>query len=625
MRKIGLLKIFALLVGLWAGMAVFPGTTLAVTGNIHSTYKWAWSETTGWINFAPSGGGVTVYSDHLIGSAWGENIGWIRLGVDARTSGTYANDSAADWGVNRNGNHLSGYAWSETTGWINFNPDHAPAAGTVTIDATGHFHGFAWGENIGWISFNGDNFEPPLPYQVATVKLINLAILGPAQLAPATAANYQAFATFDDGSSALVAPDAWIVNACSTVPCPAVVDSNGLLTVTGAAGDSFTLQGDFTFGGGTESGTLPITIVITAGAGHFGSIRTSPLATVFAGNVTLLGVPAQAGDEVGVYDSTYNLVGSAPVDARGVYGPLVVYGDDPTTPAQDEGAQPGERLTFLAWDSTNSRTVRLLSTPRPVAWAAGGYAQVDLAWGSPITIPLQAGWNLISFPLAVDWYLNTGSATDESLLPVPPEGSGQTVDHLAVADLAEVFSSIDGQYDQIVNRRGSYYYAFGSDDPANLLETGNDLTYIAGGYGYFIHVTDANGAVLTLNADSSLPPLDPGAILDLPGGSTMVGYWGQDVRAVSGAEAAAGAAYPAAGGYQPIPPLTTVAALDQAFHLNPLPVASPPDYWLQGWTGTDFQRFDPPYPAEFQTLKFLGPGRGYLMHLDSEASLYYGD
>jgi hypothetical protein len=39
----------------------------------------AWSETAGWIKFAPTGGGVTInpVSGVFDGYAWGENIGWI--------------------------------------------------------------------------------------------------------------------------------------------------------------------------------------------------------------------------------------------------------------------------------------------------------------------------------------------------------------------------------------------------------------------------------------------------------------------------------------------------------------------------------------------------------------------
>ncbi len=131
------------------------GVALAA-GYIDPTNKWAWSSTTGWINFAPARGGVTVFHDHLEGDAWGENIGWVRLGT--YTGGgahTYANDSANTYGVNHDGaGNLSGYAWGTNVGWINFSPAH----GGVTVDPnTGDLAGYAWGENVGWIRFQNDN------------------------------------------------------------------------------------------------------------------------------------------------------------------------------------------------------------------------------------------------------------------------------------------------------------------------------------------------------------------------------------------------------------------------------------------------------------------------------------
>ena len=126
----------------------------AATGNIDLADKYAWGTNVGWINFAPTHGGVTVYSDHLEGYAWGENIGWIRMGsYEGGGAHTYANDAANTYGVNNDGNgNLSGYAWGTNVGWINFNPTHSQ----VTIDpANGSFDGYAWGENIGWIHFRG--------------------------------------------------------------------------------------------------------------------------------------------------------------------------------------------------------------------------------------------------------------------------------------------------------------------------------------------------------------------------------------------------------------------------------------------------------------------------------------
>jgi len=136
----------------------------AQTGNIDTVDKWAWGTNAGWLNFRPSNGGAAVYSDHLEGFIWAENAGWIRLGTfDGGGPHTYANTSAADYGVNNDGTGLlSGYAWSTNTGWINFDPTGTEQ---VVIDlATKSFDGYAWAENLGWIHFK--NASPA--YNVVT-------------------------------------------------------------------------------------------------------------------------------------------------------------------------------------------------------------------------------------------------------------------------------------------------------------------------------------------------------------------------------------------------------------------------------------------------------------------------
>jgi predicted outer membrane repeat protein len=142
-------------------------------GNISTTGKYAWSETSDWVNFGPSDGGVTVYPDHLEGYAWAENVGWIKLGsYSGGGAHTYSNTSDTDWGVNRSGADLSGYAWSETAGWINFNP----SGGGVTADpVSGEFDGYAWGENMGWIHFR--NSSPA--YGVVYIKTDQTITFGP--------------------------------------------------------------------------------------------------------------------------------------------------------------------------------------------------------------------------------------------------------------------------------------------------------------------------------------------------------------------------------------------------------------------------------------------------------------
>ncbi|MBI4837447.1 MAG: carboxypeptidase regulatory-like domain-containing protein [Candidatus Portnoybacteria bacterium] len=118
--------------------AVFNKSALASStdGTIDSTYKYAWGENIGWVNFGTSNGNVHVTDSALSGYALSETVGWIYLG-------DITNDGEGN---------LSGYAWSENTGWIKFNPTN----GGVTINSSGEFTGSALGENIGWIIFGGD-------------------------------------------------------------------------------------------------------------------------------------------------------------------------------------------------------------------------------------------------------------------------------------------------------------------------------------------------------------------------------------------------------------------------------------------------------------------------------------
>lgn len=143
-------------------------------GNIDTTFKYAWSENSGWGNFRPTNGGVTVRPTYLSGYAWLENIGWIKLGSG---TGPYANTTNTNWGVNHNSSTgaLSGYAWSENVGWINFNP----TSSQVTIDtSTLKFDGYAWAENVGWIHFQNASPEYYVKEAAAAPTVTTQAVTG---------------------------------------------------------------------------------------------------------------------------------------------------------------------------------------------------------------------------------------------------------------------------------------------------------------------------------------------------------------------------------------------------------------------------------------------------------------
>lgn len=94
-------------------------------GTISSTYKYAWSNVGGYINFAPTKSIISVTDTGISGYAWSENDGWINL-------------SPSGGGVTNNGNGvLGGSAWDTFKGWVSFTG--------VTIDSSGRFHGKAVG------------------------------------------------------------------------------------------------------------------------------------------------------------------------------------------------------------------------------------------------------------------------------------------------------------------------------------------------------------------------------------------------------------------------------------------------------------------------------------------------
>ena len=117
--------------------AFFP--FFAYAGTIDTTNKYArfLSDST-LINFGTTNGNVVVNDGTVTGYAWAGVAGWINL---APTNGGVLNNGE---GV------LSGYAWGEHTGWVNFKPTN----GGVTIDGAGNFNGYAWSQTKGWIVFN---------------------------------------------------------------------------------------------------------------------------------------------------------------------------------------------------------------------------------------------------------------------------------------------------------------------------------------------------------------------------------------------------------------------------------------------------------------------------------------
>ena len=70
------LKISAFFLAFLLSNTVFAASNDSV---IDSTYKYAYGENIGWLNFGTTEGNVHVTDTALTGYVWGENVGWISL------------------------------------------------------------------------------------------------------------------------------------------------------------------------------------------------------------------------------------------------------------------------------------------------------------------------------------------------------------------------------------------------------------------------------------------------------------------------------------------------------------------------------------------------------------------
>jgi len=130
-----------------------------------------------------------------------------------------------------------------------------------------------------------------------------------------------------------------------------------------------------------------------------GVVQTSQKVSFWGASSRLDGRPLAPGTLVEAFDPQGVRCGCVEVGSPGAYGPLLVYGDDVNTLA-DEGTVWGDYVRFRI-DGLPARTLGpdLPRWEEPSAWR-----EVDLEAASLTTVQyaLPAGWSLISFPLLLD-------------------------------------------------------------------------------------------------------------------------------------------------------------------------------------------------------------------------------
>jgi hypothetical protein len=126
----------------------------------------------------------------------------------------------------------------------------------------------------------------------------------------------------------------------------------------------------------------------------------------YCGESRFLGAPIPAGSVIDAYDPDGVLCGTWQVTISGRYGFMPVYRDDFTTPDIDEGADPGDSISFFV----NGLPANTSAT---AIWGANG-DRIEICLSVPIEeerhIILEEGWNLVS------WNVDTPSDSILSIL-----------------------------------------------------------------------------------------------------------------------------------------------------------------------------------------------------------------
>ena len=257
-------------------MPVFASTT---DGTIDGTYKYAWSEKIGWINFGTSFGNVHITDSGLTGYIWNNNLSWISLNCSNTSSCAQSNFKVSNDG---HGN-LSGYAWGEGFGWINFSG--------VTIDSSGYFHGYANGTATGRISFNCANTNScsQSDFKVKTDWLPSvIGGGGGGSIAPATAVTLSGLAY--PKSTVIILKDAQI--AATTV---AGADATFQVSVNGLSSGNYTFSVYSKDNQGIRSCLLTFPITVVSGASsNISDIFIAPTIAVDKSQVKL-------GDNIAIF------------------------------------------------------------------------------------------------------------------------------------------------------------------------------------------------------------------------------------------------------------------------------------------------------------------------------------
>lgn len=339
---------------------------------------------------------------------------------------------------------------------------------------------------------------------------------------------------------------------------------------------------------------------------YFTGVHAGSQSLLFYGDsVTIDGVAAQPGDEIGVFTSDGIICGAYKLDQAGVYS-ITVYADDSATQEKD-GADPNEVLVFKLYDRSEKSLITLSagmlvpatvyghdpSPYNPPQWTGDNNQWgLNIAATSSVVIPLKAGWNLFSFPVKKVFHVTDDQPTVATL-------SGSEFEK--VSSIEDVLSSIAGKYKVVRGYDSTGAHTFDPAVPAFL----NDLNYLAGGYGYWIYMNEE--ADLVINGTRA----QASDTMSLNSGWNLIGCWASAVQHVAEADFTGIS-------FETALPWIQITVIDSIF----TPISG---FFkvIRGYDAQGAHTFDPQVPSFLNNLYYVAPGYGYWVYMMESKPFHY--
>ena len=310
------------------------------------------------------------------------------------------------------------------------------------------------------------------------------------------------------------------------------------------------------------------------------------------GDVELNGLPVSEGCVVAVFSPRDGIVpcGKGTVAAGGSYGFIAVFGYDNFA---DGLPRAGDPLTFKVWDPQTGTTYTAKTDPANVTWTANnGVIEVDLILGA-FEISLHQGWNLVGWNVNKCWYAGP-TAGDQPTCALIPGQPKTYVGSDTVADAAPL-QQIAGKYSQVTSFDCEGGHLFDVTLPAVAT-----LKYVAGGYGYWLHMDTAS----TLSVHGARIPTD--TQIDLKTGWQLLTNWTSKCYYVAGKVDPQTLTLPA--GVELVP----VTNINEIFGSPTSRVR------VTGHDSGGGKLYDNQLPEGANSLHYISPGYGYWIYVESD-------